>query len=124
MKRDGGPKRDGIECEWSNDKYWVTESRIKNGGPVFYNRPIVRLGIQRIDQRTCDDWRDFQAIKNDICGPESEALQLYPAESRLLDPSNYYLLWVLPKGRIDIGISAGRNVLQPEHSMVPQRAFA
>lgn len=123
MTRDDGPKRDGVECEWSNDIYWVTETHIKNGGPVFYNRPIVRLGIQRIDQRACNDWRDFQAIKNDICGPESEAIQLYPAESRLLDPSNYYLLWVLPKGRIDVGVNAPRNVLTPERSAVPQRGW-
>lgn len=121
--RPDGPMKNGRR-EWSNDAYWVTENRIKSGGAAFFDRPMVRLGIQRIDQRACNDWRDFQAIKNDVCGTEAEGLQLYPSESRLLDPSNYYLLWVIPKGRIPCGVFAPRNVCGPDAAIAPQRAWA
>lgn len=44
------------------------------------------------------DWRDLQRIKNQLAGPEREAVELYPAESRLVDTANQYWLWVLPEG--------------------------
>jgi len=37
----------------------------------------------------------LQRIKNEIVGPEHEAVELFPAESRLVDTSNQYHLWVL-----------------------------
>jgi hypothetical protein len=40
------------------------------------------------------DWRDLQAIKNQLCGDEAEAIQLFPAESRVVDTANQYHLWV------------------------------
>lgn len=51
------------------------------------------------------DWRDLQAIKNELVGPEHEAIELYPAESRLVDTANQYHLWVLkdPSQRIPVG---------------------
>jgi len=36
------------------------------------------LSIKRLDQEPCNDWADFQQIKNEICDPQREALQLYP----------------------------------------------
>jgi hypothetical protein len=39
------------------------------------------------------DWRDLQRIKNELVGPECEAVELYPAESRLVDTANQYHLW-------------------------------
>ena len=40
------------------------------------------------------DWRHFQRIKNELCGPEREAIELYPAESRLVDTNNQFHLFV------------------------------
>lgn len=57
------------------------------------------LSIKRIDREAFHDWRELQSIKNAICGPEHEAVELYPAESRLVDSANQYHLWVLPAGR-------------------------
>ncbi len=51
------------------------------------------LSIKRIDREPCRDWRDFQTIKNELIGPECEAVELYPAESRLVDSANQYHLW-------------------------------
>ena len=58
------------------------------------------LSIRRNDREPCDSWRDFQEIKNQLCGPEREAVQVYPAESRLMDTANQYHLWVMPEGEI------------------------
>src|SRR5581483_2077276 len=56
--------------------------------------PIVQLTISRLDGEPCKDWRHFQQIKNELVGPEFEAVELFPAESRLVDMDNEYHLWV------------------------------
>lgn len=55
---------------------------------------LVQLTITRLDGKPCKDWRHFQQIKNELVGPEFEAVELYPAESRLVDMDNEYHLWV------------------------------
>ena len=69
----------------------------KNGTYTVFRRVInenaVHLSIRRNDREPCKDWRDFQRIKNELCGAEWEAVELYPAESRLVDSSNQYHLW-------------------------------
>lgn len=44
-------------------------------------------------------------IKNALVGPEHEAIELYPAESRKVDSANQYHLWALldPEVRFPIG---------------------
>jgi hypothetical protein len=56
---------------------------------------MVHLSIKRRDKGPIRDWRDMQRIKNELVGPEHEAVELYPAESRLVDTANQYHLWVL-----------------------------
>lgn len=56
------------------------------------------LSIKRRDKQSVHDWRVFQRIKTVLCGAEREALELYPAESRVVDTSNQYHLWVMPVG--------------------------
>ena len=51
------------------------------------------LSFKRIDRKPVKDWRHVQNIKNDILGPECEAVEIYPAESRLTDTANQYHLW-------------------------------
>lgn len=70
---------------WLNDLYQVSVRR--------YER-MTHLSIKRIDRSPCKDWRHFQQIKNELCGPEAEGVELYPAESRLVDSANQYHLWV------------------------------
>jgi len=61
---------------------------------------ITHLSIRTHDRSPISDWRDMQTIKNELVGKEYEAVQLHPAESRLIDTVNQYHLWVLekPKG--------------------------
>lgn len=54
---------------------------------------LVHLSIRNNDRSTERDWRDFQRIKDELVGPEEEAVELYPATSRLVDTSNQYHLW-------------------------------
>jgi hypothetical protein len=56
---------------------------------------LIWLSIRRLDRKPIHDWRDLQEIKNLVVGPEHEAMELYPRESRVMDTSNQYHLWVL-----------------------------
>jgi hypothetical protein len=61
---------------------------------VRHAPPFIHLDIIRRDGAHCTNWRDFQQIKNEIIGPEYEGVELFPAESRLVDTSNEYHLWI------------------------------
>ena len=73
---------------------------------------FVHLSIKTLDKRPARDWRDFQRIKNELVGEECEGLELFPAESRLVDTANQYHLWVYrnPNFRIPVGWECGRHV--------------
>ncbi len=109
---------------WENARYEVTVRRHNTGWPLAdlgSGRPWVQIGISAKDGTPRHDWREFQLIKNQICGPEWEAIELYPAESRLLDPSNYYILWCAQC--IPIGLNDGRVVVGPDKAVAPQRGW-
>jgi hypothetical protein len=59
---------------------------------------MLHINIRRRDGGAIFDWRHMQQIKNEIAGDEREAFQIFPAESRKVDTSNKYHLWVLPVG--------------------------
>jgi hypothetical protein len=63
----------------------------------FAGTVVWWLSIKRIDREPIMDWRDLQAIKSALCGAEAEAIQLFPAESRVVDTSNQYHLYVFMK---------------------------
>ena len=58
--------------------------------------PFVQLLVSRHDGQARPNWRDFQRIKNELVGPECEGVELFPAESRLVDTANQYHIWVIP----------------------------
>lgn len=67
--------------------------------------PYVHLTIRSRDGSPRHDWRDFQRIKNELVGEEAEGVELYPAESRLVDTANHYHLWVFPSYRFPLGMT-------------------
>lgn len=65
---------------------------------------VAHLSIKRFDGGVIRDWRHLQRLKNVLCGPEREAVEVFPAESRLVDTANSFHLWVLPAGlRVPFG---------------------
>jgi hypothetical protein len=105
-------KGDGGEF-WINRLYQVSVDRRKDGS-------VMHLNIRRRDgSHDTRDWRHFQEIKNQLAGPECEAFELYPAESRKVDTSNKFHLWVLPPGeRLPVGWNE-RDVQYDENRDVP-----
>lgn len=66
------------------------------------------LSIKRHDREPMNDWRVMQRIKTEIAGAEAEGMELYPAESRVVDTANQYHLWVLiGAGPLPFGFQAG-----------------
>lgn len=103
---------------WENYLFEVTVRIHKEGWPLGGGE-WVQIGISSKDGEPRHDWREFQRIKNQLLGDEWEAVELYPAESRLLDPSNYYMLWCAPK--IPIGKFVGRKIMDSKTCIAPQR---
>ena len=65
------------------------------------------LSIKRIDQAPVHDWRDLQRIKDELVGPECEGIEIYPAQSRLVDTATQYHLWCVrdPAYRFPFGFT-------------------
>lgn len=85
---------------WINDLYQVQVRHLDD--------LMVHLNVRRRDGGPIlRDWRHFQQIKNELVGPECEAIELYPAESRLVDTSNKYHLYAVkdPTFRFPVGFT-------------------
>jgi hypothetical protein len=86
--------------------------------------PMFHLSFKRLDKEPVHDWRDIQRIKNELIGPENEAIEIYPAESRLVDTANQYHLFVFADAsvRLPIGFTS-RWVCEEEDFGTKQRPF-
>jgi hypothetical protein len=86
-----------------NSRYQVLVREITND--------MVHLSIKRLDQMPIHDWRDLQRCKDELVGPECEAIELYPARARVLDSSNQYHLWAMrnPAFRFPVGFAHGET---------------
>lgn len=108
------------ELIFINSRYQVN---IRCLNPVEPFGRILWLSIKRRDKRPIHDWRDLQRIKNELVGPEYEAIEIYPAESRLHDTANQFHLWLFFDGyKIPIGF-ADRFVTEHTDGGSIQRPF-
>ncbi|MDB6027529.1 MAG: hypothetical protein JWM68_3752 [Verrucomicrobiales bacterium] len=105
------------ERVYRNNKYQVNVREFTNSG--------VHLSIKRIDREPIHDWRDLQEIKNQLVGPECEAIELYPAESRRVDSANQFHLWAMTSEtyRFPIGFNSGRFCTESSINGSVQRPF-
>lgn len=89
---------------WVNSLYQVNIRTLDPKESGFWPQ-VKHLSIKRRDKRVIHDWRDLQRIKNELVGSECEAIEIYPAESRLVDTANQYHLWVFndPSFRFPMG---------------------
>jgi len=100
-------------CEhWLSPIYHVQIDKECQHG--FAGLTVWHLSIKRIDKQPIRDWRVMQAIKSGVVGAEVEAIELYPAESRVVDTSNQYHLFCFPNGeRVPCGYTAGMRTDNP-----------
>lgn len=78
---------------FGNGDYTVTVYRQAQLSSKF--PALDHLSIKRNDREPIHDWRELQAIKSALYSPEHEAVELYPAHSRVVDTANQYHLFVL-----------------------------
>jgi hypothetical protein len=91
-----------VATYWRNSRYQVAMRKYTQDGVLA----LVHLSFHVLDRQPHHDWRDMQRIKNELVGPEVEAVELFPAESRLVDTSNEYHLWAFPtSGRMPFGMA-------------------
>lgn len=86
---------------------------------------VQHLSMKRNDNTVIRDWRHLQLIKNEIIGEEVEAVEIFPAESRMTDMANQYHLWCFLDSHIPFGFSfeGGRNVSEDMSTGNAQRPF-
>ncbi|MGH8898799.1 MAG: DUF7694 domain-containing protein [Egibacteraceae bacterium] len=99
---------EGFGAGWKNSRYTVWVRRVQST-----LGELAHLSIKRNDKNPLHDWRDLQRIKNEILGPEEEACELYPAESRLIDGANQFHLWCFLGMRAPFGYEGPRTVMLP-----------
>ena len=95
----------GAPHVFMNDLYTV---RVRDASP------FIQLDISRRDGEPYKNWRDFQRIKNELVGAECEAVELFPAESRLVDTANQYHLWVNPDVKFRFPFGYRRRIVLDE----------
>jgi hypothetical protein len=103
---------------WANSRYIVV---MRECGESPGTGPLIWLSIKGVANDVSHDWRDFQRIKNELVGPEAEAVELYPAESRLVDNANQFHLWAFPNFRFPFGFS--ERLVSEGTECVAQRPF-
>ena len=78
---------------YANSRYLVVKRVFEMEGRA----EMVWLSIRNRDGSSLRDWREYQRIKNELVDPEWEGVEVYPAESRLVDTTDTFHLWVFPK---------------------------
>lgn len=112
------------------DEIWVSKAldvqvNLDKNPPHGFPGECWHLSIKHLDKRPLHDWRILQEVKNQLVGRECEAIELYPAEARVVDTSNQYHLFAFPDPeiRIPCGWQTGGKIENPGGGAV-QRPFA
>lgn len=107
---------------WVNSRYQVNIDRNVDPGDGWPK--MIHLSIKRLDKEPIHDWRDLQRIKNELVGAEHEAVELYPAESRVVDSANQYHLWAIAEKGVKFPFGWMTGFKQPQsHGNAKQRPF-
>lgn len=95
-----------------NNNYLVEVHTEDDGTPVYAK-------IWKNNHQHLRNWQDLQRIKNDVGGPHSEAIEIFPDEDKLMDTENCYWLWFAPPGKhFPFGIDYPRRELEDPNSQV------
>lgn len=115
---DVGPYQVATRGDWLGAERQIDSLMKRRRGTT----KCVMLQVCRADGGSVFDWRDLQQIKNLVCGAEWEAVEIFPAESRLKDPSNARYLWCTNMP-LPFGLPGGRVVVDACAALAPQRPF-
>lgn len=78
---------------YKNNRYVVM---IDNNIPSPLGGKLTRAMIQQHDDNPIHNhWSELQAIKNELFGNETLAVEFYPKESKLINDHNIYWLWIV-----------------------------
>lgn len=72
---------------------------------------VIHLSVKRLDESEVRSWQDLRAIKNELVGIEHEGVELFPAESRLIDTHISSIFGSLPIRPTDFRLGSKRAVL-------------
>jgi len=86
ISEDHPDKLEGVQRAWSNDRYAVQYLK-RNGFEV--------LMVRRHDGGSDYPWRDLQRIKDEVMGPDREAVQVFPKKSEIVDSANMAHIWLI-----------------------------
>ncbi len=76
---------------WVDGEYAVMSREIETDWGY-----VEHVCIRNVDN-TDIPWAAKQRIKNELFGHERTAIEVFPAESQLVDAANMYHIWVLPE---------------------------
>jgi hypothetical protein len=95
---------------YRNNIYLVQVRKVQNSA-VAEHGYMYHLSIRRNDRRLVRDWRHLQRIKNELLGPDYEAVELFPSEDRRVDYADQWHLWALPtpEMRFPVGYQQGMD---------------
>lgn len=88
-------------CWDSDDGFQVTSRIIITSIGRVEHAAICRRGNKYMlqgDGRGDIPWAVKQEIKNELFGEDRVAIEVFPEESKLVDVTDTYHLWILPKG--------------------------
>ncbi len=87
------PVAENVYRTFLNNRFHVQIYRIETGWGE-----VLQLTVGRHGDLGQPSWSELQRIKNELIGRERVAVQVFPAESHLVDQADLLHLWVLPKG--------------------------
>lgn len=94
------------ESVYSNGEYIVNVSQPMDSGVEGWPQ-VIHVAVRRVDTEPVRSWDVLQAIKNRFVGEENEAVEVFPAEARLVNMANQSHLWAFvdPEFRLPFGWS-------------------
>lgn len=104
---------------YENSRYVVIIDRAANRLDDQWPQ-MIHLSIRRVDRGPVgtEHFRDFQRIKDELLGPEYEAVEIYPAADRLVDSVDQFHLWAFSNDglRFPFGFNGGRFIREPDET--------
>lgn len=115
---------DATETLYKNNRYQVAVRRVPSPGGNWPE--MLHLSIKRLDREQVgrERYRDFMRIRDELIGPEYEAVELYPARSREIDTANQYHLWLITSGQFPFGWNDGAHRIGDSNGGAKQEPFA